>query len=304
MKDLEVIKELPIIKTNFKDVKVSLKETIAKYKGIVVTEEGLQDCKATQKELAGLRNKIDDFRKTVKKDMEVPIKEFEGQCKELMGLISDAEQPIKEGITIFDNKRREEKRNKALELIQESIQAYQLNGKYSSSLTVLDKYLNLSTSAKSVKENIAQRAASLAKEQQDELKLKEIEKSTILATIESANVNIKSKLKFEDFDRYINMNYPLDKIVKEINIRAETIRKAENPPEPPKEEIKPIDKVNKQKVIHTDPKPAQKQVKEIETLYFYELRVVANGENMLKLKELVQSEGFKYETLNKGIFKK
>ncbi|MFL0167702.1 DUF1351 domain-containing protein [Candidatus Clostridium helianthi] len=304
MKDLEVIKELPIIKTNFKDVKVSLKETIAKYKGIVVTEEGLQDCKATQKELAGLRNKIDDFRKTVKKDMEVPIKEFEGQCKELMGLISDAEQPIKEGITIFDNKRREEKRNKALELIQESIQAYQLNGKYSSNLTVLDKYLNLSASAKSVKEDIAQRAASLAKEQQDELKLKEIEKSTILATIESANANIKSKLKFEDFDRYINMNYPLDRIIKEINIRAETIRKAENPPEPPNEEIKPMDKVNGQKVIHTDPKPAQKQAKEVETLYFYELRVIANGENMLKLKKLVQSEGFKYETLNKGVVKK
>jgi hypothetical protein len=304
MKDLEVIKELPIIKTNFKDVKVSLKETIAKYKGIVVTEEGLQDCKATQKELAGLRNKIDDFRKTVKKDMEVPIKEFEGQCKELMGLISDAEQPIKEGITIFDNKRREEKRNKALELIQESIQAYQLNGKYSSNLTVLDKYLNLSASAKSVKEDIAQRAASLAKEQQDELKLKEIEKSTILATIESANVNIKSKLKFEDFDRYIDMNYPLDRIVKEINIRAEAIRKAENPPEPPKEEIQTIDKVKEQEIIHTDPKPIPKTEKEVETLYFYELRVVANGENILKLKELVQSEGFKYETLNKGIFKK
>ena len=34
-----------------------------KYKGIVVTEEGLQDCKATQKKLAGLRNNIDKYRK-------------------------------------------------------------------------------------------------------------------------------------------------------------------------------------------------------------------------------------------------
>lgn len=306
MEDLKVTKQLPVIKTNFEDVKTSLNGTIAKYKGIVVTEEGLQDCKATQKELAGLRNKIDDFRKTVKKDMEVPIKEFEGQCKELIGLISEAEQPIKEGISIFDNKRREEKRNKALELIEESIKEHQLSEKYAARLDVLDKYLNLSGSVKSVREDIDQRAINLAKEQEDEIKAKEMQKATILATIESVNVNINSKLKIEDFQRYIDMNYSLDKIVREITVRAEAIRKAENPPEPPKvkhEELKPVEPVKEHVSVSESPKPIQEPVKK-ETLYFYELRVIANEENILKLKDLVQSEGFQYETLNKGIVNK
>jgi hypothetical protein len=306
MKDLKVTKELPVIKSNFKDVKTSLTETIAKYKGLVVTEEGLQDCKATQKELAGLRNKIDDFRKTVKKDMEGPIKVFEGQCKDLIGLISKAEQPIKDGIIIFDNKRREEKRTKALEFINEAIEVHKLTEKYASELNVLDKYLNLSGSIKSVRDDIEQRSINLAKEQEDEIKVKEMQKATILATIESVNVNINSKLKLEDFQRYIDMNYPLDRIVREINVRAETIRKAENPPEPPKvkqEELKPVEPVEpvkEQVSVSESPKPIQEPVKK-EILYFYELRVTGNEDFMLKLKKLLKSDGVKYETLNKGV---
>lgn len=304
MKELEVTKQLPVITTNFSDVKASLSETVAKYKGIVVTEEGLQDCKATQKELAGLRNKIDGFRKVVKKDMEVPIKAFEGQCKELIGLITDAEQPIKDGIVVFDNKRREEKKNKALELIEESVQAHQLSEKYSNRLNILDKYLNLSASVKSIREDIEQRAESLEREQKEEIQLKEMQKSTILATIESANININSKLKFEDFQRYIDSNYPLDRIVKEINVRAEAIRKAENPPiDPPKEEIKHTEPIKEPVSIPVDIKPTPQPEKKDETLFFYELRVVANNENMIKLSELLKSEGFEYTIKDKGIVK-
>lgn len=143
MKELEVKKQLPVITTNFEDVKTYLTENLEKYKGIVVTEEGLKDCKATQKELAGFRNAIDGFRKSTKKEVLVPVTEFEIQCKELEKLISDVETPIKEGITVFDNIRREEKKTKALEFIAESVQAHQLSEKYAKRLTVLDKYIAL-----------------------------------------------------------------------------------------------------------------------------------------------------------------
>jgi len=138
VKEIVLNKQLPIINMNFEEVKASLIETTEKYKGIIVTEEGLKDCKATQKELAGVRNKIDDYRKAIKREMEKPIKEFEGQCKELIGLVEEAEKPIKDGILIFDNKRRDEKKLKALELINECVQALGLEEKYASRLTVLD----------------------------------------------------------------------------------------------------------------------------------------------------------------------
>ena len=60
MKNLQVNKVLPVINANFEEVKVSLIETMEKYKGIVVTEDGLKDCKATQKDLAKIRNDIDN----------------------------------------------------------------------------------------------------------------------------------------------------------------------------------------------------------------------------------------------------
>ena len=41
-----------------------------------------------------------------------------------------------------------------------------------------------------------------------------------------------------------------------------------------------------------------------EKLYFYELKIIADAPHILKLKELIQSEGFKYETINKGIVNK
>ena len=109
LKEIVLNKTLPVINMNFEEVKASLIETTEKYKGIIVTEDGLMDCKATQKDLAKIRNDIDSYRKAVKKEMEKPIKEFESQCKELISLVEDAEQPIKEGILLFDNKRREEK---------------------------------------------------------------------------------------------------------------------------------------------------------------------------------------------------
>lgn len=293
MKELEVNKQLPVITANFDEVKESLNQSLEKYKGIIVTEETLQDCKKTQQDLSKVKNGIETFRKSVKKDMEVPIKEFEAKCKELVSLIGDVEQPIKDGITVFDNKRREEKKIKALEFIKESIEKHGLEEKYASRLTVIDKYLNLSASGKSVKEDIEQRALMLLQEQDREFGVMQV----INGTIKAVNEGISTKLKIDDFKTLIEMNTPVARIIEEIHKRAERIKEAEKPkeevkPEPPKEEISiPADLT------------AHAPVKE-EKLYFYELKIIADSEHMLMLKNLIQSEGFKYETINKGIVNK
>lgn len=293
MKELEVNKQLPVITANFDEVKESLNQSLEKYKGIIVTEETLQDCKKTQQDLSKVRNSIEGFRKSVKKDMEVPIKEFEAKCKELVGLIGEVEQPIKDGITVFDNKRREEKRTKALEFIQDAVVKHGLDEKRASKLTVIDKYLNLSASGKSVKEDIEQRALMLLQEQDRELGVMQV----INGTIKAVNEGINTKLKIDDFKTLIEMNTPVARIIEEIHKRAERIKEAEKPKEevkvePPKEEVS----------IPVDLK-AHAPVKE-EKLYFYELKIIADSEHMLMLKNLIQSEGFKYETINKGIVNK
>lgn len=297
MKDIVLNKELPVIHMNFEEVKASLIETMEKYKGIVVTEEGLKDCKATQKELAGLRNNIDTYRKTIKKEMKKPIDDFESQCKELISLVEEAEKPIKNGIVIFDNKRREEKRVKALELISECVQAYGLEEKYAARLTVLDKYLNLNGSVKSVREDIELRASGLKNEQDMEKAKIQMLKDAIETTVDSVNTTIKTPLKYEDFQKYINYGWDAARIIKEINEKANLIREAEKP----KEEVKPVqivqDVVENKSVESETPKVVQPQE---EKLFFVDIKVIHNKEQIEKLSQFLRENGYKYLVNSKG----
>lgn len=301
MKELEVIKQLPVINANFEDVKASLSETLNKYKGIIVTEEGLKDCKATQKELSSLRVKIDTYRKTIKKEVLIPVTEFESKCKELEKLISDVENPIKEGINVFDNKRREEKREKALEFIADAIESHNLKPKYASQLNVLDKYITLTGSVKAVKEDIEARAETLKIQQEAEERELEQLKAGIKMYVDSCNEDINTKLNEEDFYRYIDYGHDFIQISSTIKLQHDKIKEAENPKpvEPPKEEIKPTEPAKESVSMPVDINRKSAQ-KEKEQLYFYDLKITANFENCKKLIELLKSGGFEYEVKEKG----
>lgn len=289
--NIQVNKQLPVITMNFDEIKANLIENMEKYKGLVVTEDGLKDCRATQKDLAGLRNQIDSYRKDVKKEMEKPIKEFEGKCKELINLIEEVEKPIKLGITEFDNKRREEKKDKALEIINEAIENYKLEEKYSRELTVLDKYLNLSASQKSVVEDIEQRAALLKQQQNADRAKAEMLKATIETTLEAINKTIKTPLEYKDFERYIECGWDIARIVREINNQAELVRKAEQPKEEPKKEV-PAEVISNT--------PEVKELKKDESLYFVDVHVEHNFEAIQALSKFLKDNGYKYEVHNKG----
>lgn len=218
-----VNEQLPVIMFNFEELKTALAETMKKYAGAVVTEENLQGCKATQKELAGIRTKIDRYRIDKKKELSKPIAEFEAQCKELIGLVEKAEEPIKEGIKVFDDKARESKRLFAQDSINKAVESQQLNDKYASQLNVLDKYTNLTAKHKDVLEDIEIRATELKESQNNELEMLEIIKDTI----ENANKNINAKLSLVDFQMLIDQGVSTKEIMQEINSRADRIKEAE-----------------------------------------------------------------------------
>lgn len=287
--DIQVNKQLPVITINFEEVKANLIANTEKYKSLVVTEESLKDCKATQKDLAGLRNKLDGYRKDVKKEMEKPIKEFEGQCKELIGLIEEVEKPIKIGIAEFDNKKKEEKRLKAQEIIANTVITLGLEKKYAEQLTVLDKYLNLSASQKSVVEDIEQRAAALKQQQNADKAKAEMIKATIETTLDSVNKTIKTPLEYKDFEKYIEFGWDIARIVREINDKADLIRKAEQP----RQEIEsPADLKPKA--------PEVKEVKEDEPLFYVDVHVEHRFEQIQALSNFLKDNGYIYEVHAKG----
>lgn len=304
MKEIQINKQLPVITMNFEEVKASLVENMEKYKGIIVTEESLKDCKATQKDLAGLRNKLDSYRKDVKKEMEKPIKAFESECKELIGLIAEVEAPIKSGILEFDNKRREEKRKFADIKIFETCQALGLEKKYADQLTVLDKYLNLSASAKSVLEDIEQRAEAL-KQQQNMDKVKaEMIKANIESALETVNLTLKTPLQYSDFEKYLALGWDGPRIVREINERAAQIRQAEKTAEEMATKRIEEEKQKEEVQIPMDLKPKApeppKEVKEDEPRFYVDIYVESDYERIQALSKYLQANGYKYEVHNKG----
>ncbi|WP_099329876.1 DUF1351 domain-containing protein [Clostridium paraputrificum] len=304
MKDIEINKQLPVITMNFEEVKASLVENMEKYKGIIVTEESLKDCKATQKDLAGLRNKLDTYRKDVKKEMEKPIKAFESDCKELIGLIAEVEAPIKSGILEFDNKRKEEKRKFADIKIFEICQKLNLEKKYADQLTVLDKYLNLSASAKSVVEDIEQRAEAL-KQQQNMDKVKaEMIKANIESALETVNLTLKTQLEYKDFEKYIALGWDGPRIVREINERAAQIRQAEKAAEEMATKKIEEEKQKEEVQIPMDLKPkapeVPKEVNKDEPMFFVDVYVESDYERIQALSKYLQANGYKYEVHNKG----
>ena len=305
MKEIIVNTQLPVIKTNFEEVKESLIVNLEKYKGIVVTEENQKDCKAMQKELAGLRNQMDTERKAIKKQVEAPIKKFDIDVKELIGIITEIEKPIKEGIKVFDDRRKEEKRKFADVKIFEICQKLGLEKKYADQLIVLDKYLNLSASAKSVVEDIEQRAEAL-KQQQNVDKVKaEMIKANIESALETVNLTLKTPLEYKDFEKYIALGWDGPRIVREINERAAQIRQAEKAAEEMATKRIEEEKVSKEEVqIPMDLKPnapePPKEVKEDEPRFYVELYVEHNLEEMKILSKYLKDNGYKYIVRNQG----
>lgn len=286
--DLKITdQQLPVIAFNFEEIKNSLKAGIAQYSTLVVTDESLSLCKQKQKELAGIRTKIDTYRKNTKREMLIPIDEFEDKCKQLVKLVEDAEKPLKDGIAVYDNIKREEKKNIALQLISESIQAHSLNEKYASQLTVIDKYMNLTAKVGEVKEDIEQRTFLLLSQQKKDEEMVEI----IQDTIDNANKTIKTPLNLSDFQRLINMGMATKDILNEVNRRAEHIRQAEMPkPEPI---LEPIPEPNPEPVIELEPE-------ELPAQYSVEIRVIATQNRIAELGHYLKSNGYNYKVLNQS----
>jgi vacuolar-type H+-ATPase subunit I/STV1 len=286
--DLRVIRqEQPVIEINFDEIKNNLAESVKEYSGLIVTDDTLPICKAKQKELAGIRVKIDNYRKEVKKAMSKPIDEFESKCKQLIGLVEEAEKPLKEGIQVFDDKKREEKRQIAIGIIQAAIGQHGLKPKYAEQLSVLDKYTNLTAKASEVREDVEQRVFILLGEQKKEEEMLEI----IQDTIDNANKTIKAQLSMSDFQRLIDRGISPKDIIAEVNSRAEQIRKAENPPPAPESTVQQAP---------PQPEPVKEATKEPDAMYFVELRVTGTKLDIGNLGQYLRGNGYTYNLVKQG----
>lgn len=282
---------LPVIRINFEVLKAELTERLKNYAGIIVTEKTLQGCKATQKELAGLRTKIDTYRKDKKKALSAPITFFEDQCKDLISLIEKAEEPLKEGIKIFDDQKRNGKRDIAIKIIAEVAESMELLPKYAARIEVSERYCNLTATELDVRNDVQSKAYALKVEQDREAELIEIIKDTI----ETENKRIESKLNFSDFSRLIERGVPTKDILAEVKAGADRIFKAEHPE--PKPEPTPVE----EPVVEPKIEPVSVQTVEVtETTYYAIYRITGNAKTLMGVSQYLKDNGVTYSVTDQG----
>lgn len=282
--DLVVVNEKQaVLEVNFEEVKATLENKLADYKGLVVTEDTLSVAKASQKELAGLRTEIERFRKDKKADMEAPIKAFESKCKDLLALVEEVEKPLKDAINVFDDQTREEKRQIATDIISDVALKYCLNDKFAAQLTIDPKYLNLTATKKAVTDDVTTRAIALqALQMAEESKL-----TAIKAVIDSENNRLTAKMDISEYQPLIDRGAELSEIMAQIKARAERVYAAENAP---KEETKEEPKKEQ-------PAPDPEDTRD----YFLSVKLVGKKDAIQIISKAIKDSGIAYTVLEQGV---
>lgn len=214
----------PVIHINYEQVKNGLLATLNQYAGIVVTDQNLQLCKSMQRELAGIRSKIDNYRKEKKKELSAPITAFESQCKELISMVEEAEKPIKEGIKVYDDQRREKKKKVAESIREEVIEQVGLESGYANRLGIVDKYFQLTATESDVRQSLLADAMQLKAEQDANHEKIDM----IQDIINHENQKINHKLKLEDFEKLLEDGMSASSVIHQVYQRSREIYAAEN----------------------------------------------------------------------------
>lgn len=214
----------PVIHINYEQVKNGLMATLNQYAGIVVTDQNLQLCKSMQRELAGIRSKIDNYRKEKKKELSAPITAFESQCKELISMVEEAEKPIKEGIKVYDDQRRAKKKKIAESIREEVIEQVGLESGYANRLGIVEKYFQLTATESDVRQSLLADAMQLKAEQDANHEKIDM----IQDIINHENQKINHKLKLDDFEKLLEEGMSASSVIHQVYQRSREIYAAEN----------------------------------------------------------------------------
>lgn len=208
--------------TNFEETKEELNRDLDVYRNLEVTEDFLPTCKDKRSELRKKSKEIDTLRKQVKAKWIAPLTEFEGKCKELQGIIEEVVTPIDEGIKEFDEKARQEKLEKARDLVEEV--AKKMNFSEIDEIEVDPSWGNVSKSQKSIKDEITSQIQLILEKRRNEERRIEMFK----ALVEAENTRLNEKISIEMFRDAIEGDTPDAEIIKIIKNTADLVYTAEN----------------------------------------------------------------------------
>lgn len=157
---VEVKKSLGTIQDNLDAVEASIRERIAEYKNMVVTEDSIRDAKQVVAEIRKEQKALDDSRKAIKKDWMSPYETFEDRAKKIIKLYDEPIRTINEQLAVFEEDRKEAKRKVIADIYEKANK-----GEHADWLTLEalfdDRWLNATYSEKNIRSDIEDAFARL-----------------------------------------------------------------------------------------------------------------------------------------------
>ena len=111
----------PQISFNFEEIKEELSGKLQVYRNMVVTEDGIKEAKADRANLNKFKTALSDSRKSVKRQWNQPLSDFEDKMKELEQMVDAPIGAIDRQIKAFDEIKKQEKRQSIEQFFAENV---------------------------------------------------------------------------------------------------------------------------------------------------------------------------------------
>ena len=105
---LATVKDLTI-NANFEETAAALREMVAPYSSMIVSEDGIADAKSDRARLRKAADQINGYKIAIKKAYTAPVTAFEAKAKELIAIIDTGVSNLDGQIKAFEEREKQEK---------------------------------------------------------------------------------------------------------------------------------------------------------------------------------------------------
>ena len=149
------------IEWNHEEIKAEISEKVAFYNNLVYTDDQIKEAKADRADLNKFKTALEDKRKEIKSQCLAPYEKFEKQMKEIVSILDEPIKAIDTQVKAYE----EEQKQKKEEAIREYFNTKEFNG-FTYEQIAEPKWLNATTSMKSIQEAIDEKAANIEADMQ------------------------------------------------------------------------------------------------------------------------------------------
>lgn len=142
------------IEFNYEELKSELERSLEKYQNLAYTDETIQDAKKDRAKLNKLKQALNAKKLEIKSRCLAPYETFESKIKELMGMVEDPTKAIDSQVKGYEERKRQEKKARIEEFWNDA--DYDVKELVPLARVFKDKWLNVSTTMKSIETEITE----------------------------------------------------------------------------------------------------------------------------------------------------